>query len=74
MPNLKGMNLTAAQALYTETVGDQGPKLEYINKVVESWPIVAPSMWDVCAQAPTPGKAVTAKTWTAVAVNKRGQC
>ncbi|MEH3136761.1 MULTISPECIES: hypothetical protein [Mycolicibacterium] len=75
MPNLRGLSLADAQALYDTTVKDAGgPQLEVINAYVESWTIRAPSMWDVCKQQPAAGKSLSAKTWTAIAVNKRGDC
>ena len=75
MPDLTGMTLAEAQALYDETIKDTGgPWLEVINGYVEGWTIRASKMWDVCKQAPAAGAPLEAKTWTAIAVNKRGDC
>ncbi|ORA06847.1 hypothetical protein BST17_02985 [Mycolicibacterium bacteremicum] len=75
MPDLTGMSLAEAQALYDSTIKDTGgPWLEVINGYVEGWTIRAPKMYDVCKQQPAAGKALEAKTWTAIAVNKRGDC
>lgn len=75
MPSLEGMNLEDAQALYTETVGPDGPWLDLINKApAASGGIAAPSMWEVCQQAPKAGATLSAKTYTAVAVNRPGKC
>lgn len=75
MPSLVGMNLEDAQALYTETVGPEGPWLDLINKApAASGGIAAPVMWEVCEQAPKAGAKVAQKTYTAVAVNRPGKC
>lgn len=75
MPSLEGMNLADAQDLYTETVGPDGPWLDVINKApAAAGGIAAPSMWEVCQQAPKAGGTVSVKTYTAVAVNRPGDC
>ncbi len=57
MPSLEGMNLEEAQALYTETVGPDGPWLDIINKApAASGGINAPVMREVCEQAPSPAR------------------
>ncbi len=75
MPDLQGMNLAKAQALYSETVGESGPWLEYIsNAGPYAGSVRALSVWEVCKQSPSPGRKINAKSWTAVAVNRPGQC
>jgi hypothetical protein len=75
MPDLEGMNLEDAQALYTEAVGPDGPWLDLINKApAAAGGINSPVMWEVCQQAPKAGATVSAKTYTAVAVNRPGKC
>jgi hypothetical protein len=75
MPSLVGMNLADAQSLYTETVGPDGPWLDLINKApAAAGAINAPVMWEVCQQAPRAGGTVSAKSYTAVAVNRPGKC
>lgn len=75
MPSLEGMNLEDAQALYSETVGEEGPWLDIINKApAAAGGITAPVMWEVCQQAPSAGAKIAAKSYTAVAVNRPGKC
>ncbi|MGW0161239.1 PASTA domain-containing protein [Mycobacterium sp. NPDC003323] len=75
MPDLVGMSLEEAQIAYDEAIKNTGgPWLEVINGYHEGWTIRAPKMYDVCKQQPAAGKALEAKTWTAIAVNKRGDC
>lgn len=75
MPSLVGMNLADAQDLYEETVGEEGPWLDIINKApAASGAIAAPVMWEVCLQAPKSGVTISAKSYTAVAVNRPGKC
>ncbi|WNG82883.1 hypothetical protein C6A86_004130 [Mycobacterium sp. ITM-2016-00316] len=75
MPSLEGMNLADAEALYEETVGAEGPWLDIINNALAaSGAVAAPSMWEVCLQAPKPGVSISAKSYTAVAVNRPGKC
>jgi hypothetical protein len=75
MPSLEGMNLAKAQELYSETVGSEGPWLEYIsNAGPYAGSVRALSVWEVCKQSPAAGKKINAKSWTAVAVNRPGQC
>jgi len=75
MPDLQGMNLAKAQELYSATVGETGPWLEYIsNAGPYAGSVRALSVWEVCKQAPAAGKKIGPKSWTAVAVNRPGQC
>lgn len=75
MPSLQGMNLQDAQDLFTETMGAEGPQLEYISNALDaSGSVRALSMWEVCKQSPAAGKKVSAKSWTAVSVNRPGDC
>ncbi len=75
MPSLKGMNLQDAQDLFTETVGDGGPTLEYISQArPTAGAVLALSMWEVCDQSPKAGKTISPKSWTGVGVNRPGHC
>lgn len=75
MPSLVGMNLADAQDLYEETVGEEGPWLDVINRALAaSGAVAAPVMWEVCQQAPSAGAKIAAKSYTAVAVNRPGKC
>ena len=75
MPSLQGMNLAKAQSLFTETVGDQGPQLQYVsNASIFSGSVRSLSTWQVCKQAPAAGKKIAAKSQTVVTVNRPGKC
>lgn len=75
MPALQGMNLAKAQSLFTDTVGEQGPQLQYIsNASIYSGSVRSLSTWQVCKQSPAAGKKIAAKSRTAVTVNRPGKC
>ncbi|BBZ62405.1 hypothetical protein [Mycolicibacterium monacense] len=73
MPDLRGMNLAAAQEAYTAATDGEGPELEYSN---ESGPteVLNLTNWTVCWQSPRAGSTFTAKSWTGVGVNRPNKC
>ncbi|OBB75578.1 PASTA domain-containing protein [Mycolicibacterium monacense] len=73
MPDLRGMNLAAAQEMYTAVTEGGGPKLKYSNG---SGPgaVLNLTNWTVCWQSPKAGSTFTAKTWTGVGVNRPNKC
>lgn len=73
MPDLRGMNLAAAQEAYTAATDGAGPELEYSN---ESGPteVLNLTNWTVCWQSPRAGSTFTAKSWAGVGVNRPNKC
>ena len=73
MPDIRGMNLAAAQEVYTAATDGAGPELKYRNA---SGPgeVINLTNWTVCWQSPKAGSTFTAKTWTGVGVNRPNNC
>ncbi|WP_422741856.1 PASTA domain-containing protein [Mycobacterium sp. WMMD1722] len=73
MPELRGMTLAAAQAVYTKATDSSGPSPSVINYFNNS-EVINFSNWIVCRQSPSAGTTITAKSKTAVGVNRPTLC
>ncbi|MGU3497968.1 hypothetical protein [Mycobacterium sp. C31M] len=75
MPDLSGMSLPEAQAAYDAAIKDTGgPWLDVINQYGRGFSVRAPKLYEVCKQAPDAGDPIDLTTYTAVAVNRSGEC
>lgn len=73
MPNMRNMNLAAAQEAFTEATAGGGPKLVYRNDTGPG-EVTNLTNWTVCGQFPSAGATLTKKSYALVAVNRPNKC
>lgn len=73
MPDLRGMNLAAAQEDFTAATEGGSLTLGYVNR---SGPgeVTNLTNWTICSQSPRAGSTLTAKSKPAVGVNRPNNC
>lgn len=72
MPDLRGMNLAAAQEAFTAAT-EGGPTLRY-NNLSGQGEVINLSNWTVCRQSPSAGSTLRAKSTPSVSVNRPNKC
>ncbi len=73
MPDIRGMNLAAAQAAFTESTEGSGVKLTPVN-LSGPGEVINLTNWTVCSQSPRAGGTLSAKSKPAVGVNRPNNC
>ncbi|MDY6871148.1 MAG: PASTA domain-containing protein [Actinomycetota bacterium] len=73
MPEIRGMNLAAAEKAFNAATEGSGLKLTPVNR---SGPgeVINLTNWTVCAQSPRAGRTIRAKSKPAVGVNRPNNC
>ncbi|BCI51741.1 hypothetical protein NIIDNTM18_10190 [Mycolicibacterium litorale] len=73
MPDIRGMNLAAAQKAFNEATEGSGVKLTPVN-LSGPGEVINLTNWTVCSQSPRAGGTIRAKSQPAVGVNRPNNC
>ncbi|WP_193046289.1 PASTA domain-containing protein [Mycolicibacterium baixiangningiae] len=73
MPDVRGMNLAAAEKAFTAATEGSGVKLSPVN-LSGPGEVINLSNWTVCSQSPRAGGTIRAKSQPAVGVNRPNNC
>jgi beta-lactam-binding protein with PASTA domain len=73
MPDVRGMNLAAAEKAFTEATEGSGVKLTPVN-LSGPGEVINYTNWTVCSQSPRAGGTIRAKSTPAVGVNRPNDC
>ncbi|WP_197375557.1 PASTA domain-containing protein [Mycolicibacterium baixiangningiae] len=73
MPDIRGMNLAAAEKAFTAATEGSGVKLSPVN-LSGPGEVINLSNWTVCSQSPRAGGTIRAKSQPAVGVNRPNNC
>ncbi|MCV7416412.1 PASTA domain-containing protein [Mycolicibacterium litorale] len=73
MPDIRGMNLAAAEKAFTAATEGSGLKLTPVN-LSGPGEVLNLTNWTVCSQSPKAGGTLRAKSTPAVGVNRPNNC
>uniref|UniRef100_A0A5Q5CCB3 PASTA domain-containing protein n=1 Tax=Mycobacterium sp. (strain JLS) TaxID=164757 RepID=A0A5Q5CCB3_MYCSJ len=73
MPDIRGMNLAAAEKAFTAATEGSGVKLTPVN-LFGPGVVINLTNWTVCSQSPRAGGTIRAKSQPAVGVNRPNKC